>query len=130
MTNVKVATIVANKESIKGLRDSNIILFKEVFNEVLAEAKNVKAMAMFNNSPKNVISQIVKANLKLDKDLAITSLVLNYYESGISLDINECSIALIRSVIKYVKNGKMTKSQVNKSTMQEIKQLIKAIETK
>lgn len=130
MTNNKVATIVANKESIKVLRDNNIILFKEVFNEVLAEAKNVKAMAMFASSPKNVISQIVKANLKLDKDLAITSLVLNYYESGISLDINEASISFIRNMIKYVKSGKMTKSQVNKSTMEEIKQLIKTIETK
>ena len=130
MTNNKVATIVANKESIKVLRDSNIILFKEVFSEVLAEAKNVKAMAMFASSPKNVISQIIKANLKLDKDLAITSLALNYYESGISLDINESSISFIRTVIKYVKSGKLTKSQVNKGTMEEIKALIKAIETK
>ena len=130
MTKNKVATIVANKENIKVLRDSNIILFKEVFNEVLSEAKNVKAMAMFASSPKNVISQIVKANLKLNKDLAIVSLVLNYYESGISLDINEASISFIRNVIKYVKSGKMTKSQVNKSTMEEIKQLIKTIETK
>lgn len=130
MTNSKVATIVANKAEIKVLRDSNIILFKEVFNEVLSEAKNVKAMHMFSNSPKNVISQIVKANLSLDKDLAITSLVLNYYESGISLDINESSISFIRTVIKYIKSGKLTKSQVNKSTMDEIKALIKAIETK
>ena len=130
MTSNKVATIVANKAEIKVLRDSNIVLFKEVFNEVLAEAKNVKSMNMFSNSPKNVISQIVKANLKLDKDLAITSLVLNYYESGISLDINESSISFIRTVIKYIKSGKLTKSQVNKSTMDEIKALIKAIETK
>lgn len=130
MTNVKVATIVANKESIKVLRDSNIVLFKEVFNEVLAEAKNVKSMNMFSSSPKNVISQIIKANLKLDKDLAITSLALNYYESGLSLDINESSISFIRNVIKYVKNGKMTKSQVNKGTIEEIKAMIKALETK
>lgn len=133
MSTVKTSLVRLNeiRDEVKSLRGESIVLFKEVFNLIKEEAKNVKSMAMFSNSPKNVICNIVKANLLIGdiKDNGSTVMALNYYESGISLNLNDvdCSKAFIGNVLKLVKQGKLTKTFINSSDIKTIKEAIKAL---
>lgn len=125
----KVTVIINNKETIKTLKADNLILFRECLSSIVAEAKNVKSMAMFKDSPRGVVSKIVKANLSLEKDVGLTSLALRYYESGISLDLNHegVSPSFITRVIKAVNSSLISKTLVNKSSIDEIKELLKSL---
>lgn len=125
----KIATILINKETIKTLKADNLQLFRECLSAIVLEAKNVKSMAMFKDSPRSVVSKIVKANLSLDKDVGLTSLALRYYESGISLDLNNESVSpsFVLRVIKAVNSGLISKTLINKSSIDEIKELLKSL---
>lgn len=125
----KIATILINKETIKTLKADNLILFRECLSSIVAEAKNVKSMAMFKDSPRSVVSKIVKANLSLDKDVGLTALALRYYESGISLNLNDdgVSSSFVLRVIKAVNSGLISKTLINKSSIDEIKELLKSL---
>ena len=125
----KIATIINNKETIKTLKANNLQLFRECLSSIVAEAKNVKLMAMFKESPRSVVSKIVKANLSLDKDVGLTSLSLRYYESGISLNLNDedVSPSFVLRVLKSVDKGLISKSLINRSSIEEIKGLLKSL---
>ena len=125
----KIATIIINKETIKTLKADNLILFRECLSDIVSEAKNVKSMAMFKDSPRSVVSKIVKANLSLDKDVGLTALALRYYESGISLDLNNESVSpsFVLRVIKAVNSGLISKTLINKSSIEEIKDILKSL---
>jgi len=111
---------------VKLLKEEYNTTFKRVFNIILNQAKLVKEHKDYKESKRRVIALKVRldCNILIKED--IVSLTINYYEAGISLDLEDTKLtkAFIKNVIKYIKAGKLSKAKVNKLSNDDIKKLI------
>lgn len=124
--NDKIERMAVIESELKALKCEYNITFKEVFNIILSEVKAVRSEPKYKDTKKSGILTIVKTNLQISTKTDISNICFNFYALGLSIDLTDTKVskAFIKDIIKYVKNGKITKTKVNKSSNDDIRKMI------